>query len=47
MKTATVVILFTALLTWGIVITLGGDKVRGEDGQGEVHQEMVDSNYNW
>jgi len=46
MKAATA-ILFTALLTLGLVISLGGGKVRGDDGQGEVHQEMVDSNYNW
>ena len=47
MNSAPVVILLTAVLTLGIVTGLVGDKVRGEKGEGQVNQEMVDPNHNW
>jgi hypothetical protein len=47
MKAATAAIIITSIIMLGVFSTLGGDKVRGEKGTGEVHQEMVDPNKYW
>ena len=47
MKSAAATVLFVSVLTLGIFTVLVGDKVRGENGKGEVHQEMMNPNHHW
>jgi hypothetical protein len=46
MNVNTFVALLIVIAAAGVFV-LGGDQVRGERGQGEVHQEMVDPNHAW
>lgn len=47
MKAATAAIILASMLSFGIFATLAGGMVRGEKGQGSVHQHMVNDNHDW